>query len=539
MASAFVSEHQPRPETDHRLSLCVDLPPSTSPFPSPSSSFLPPPMPGVHEFAIKVPPGKNSRKKTMDDKENRDKDRANERDKARDSAGAKLNGAAPADPPTFAGKALQAPTSSLPVASERTADHHLIGSRSPSPPVVSVAPSTPTFSDQSTPQIPSQPSSLQMDPVQSPPPDVLSASTTPTRNSLALPPTPTLSHTNSTDYTAPSSSTSSESLSRRGSLTSNRPAPPSPSVSRRASAAASTSSNRSRSSRPPSASFSRTNSNRHSQRASQLFPLSSASPRASIAWAAAQERDADNRSPRPRMVLVQIKDFAYEPQDERHRGGGPNVPKPNRLKTLNRRLRPSTISSSSSTSSDDEDDDAEDGADDDGDAWNKLSSGFARLSMQLWGNTSTTKGASSTPEFPSTNDFERNFLDSVGAETAEDYYGAEDGYDDEDDEGGLIHHEEGPLYPGLYRAMYAFDPEGTAEMALEEDQIVRVVGRGGGVGWAIVERNYVHPGTGAGAVAEPTSPRRKSNPNGGYEAGNHALVPESYLEIYQLDEDAE
>jgi len=36
------------------------------------------------------------------------------------------------------------------------------------------------------------------------------------------------------------------------------------------------------------------------------------------------------------------------------------------------------------------------------------------------------------------------------------------------------------LYPGLYRAMYTFVPEGMAEIALAEDQIVRVVGRGGG-----------------------------------------------------------
>lgn len=71
--------------------------------------------------------------------------------------------------------------------------------------------------------------------------------------------------------------------------------------------------------------------------------------------------------------------------------------------------------------------------------------------------------------------------------------------------------EEEPLYPGLYRAMYAFQPEGTAEMALEEDQIVRVVGRGGGVGWAVV-------------VDENADTPEK-----------HALVPESYLEAVRLD----
>ena len=40
--------------------------------------------------------------------------------------------------------------------------------------------------------------------------------------------------------------------------------------------------------------------------------------------------------------------------------------------------------------------------------------------------------------------------------------------------------EEPPLLPGLYRALYAFEPEGTAEMRLDEDQVVRVIGRGGG-----------------------------------------------------------
>ena len=58
----------------------------------------------------------------------------------------------------------------------------------------------------------------------------------------------------------------------------------------------------------------------------------------------------------------------------------------------------------------------------------------------------------------------------------------EDGY--EDTEGG----DEELLLPGMYRAIYAFEPEGTAEMKLEEEQVVHVVGRGGGVGWAVVEK---------------------------------------------------
>ncbi|KAJ6467665.1 hypothetical protein C8R47DRAFT_1152378 [Mycena vitilis] len=45
--------------TPAHLSISLDTPPSASPFPSPSSSFLPPPIPGAHEFAMKdVPVGR-------------------------------------------------------------------------------------------------------------------------------------------------------------------------------------------------------------------------------------------------------------------------------------------------------------------------------------------------------------------------------------------------------------------------------------------------------------------------------------------------
>lgn len=100
---------------------------------------------------------------------------------------------------------------------------------------------------------------------------------------------------------------------------------------------------------------------------------------------------------------------------------------------------------------------------------------------------------------------------------ADDPYESLDDDDDDDDGGhyGRVEEERGeerPLLPGMYRALYAFEPEGTAEMALEEDQVVRVIGRGGGVGWAIVAR-------------------------GGDEG--HALVPEGYLELISLDRDLE
>ncbi|CAE6423709.1 hypothetical protein RSOLAG22IIIB_10329 [Rhizoctonia solani] len=69
--------------------------------------------------------------------------------------------------------------------------------------------------------------------------------------------------------------------------------------------------------------------------------------------------------------------------------------------------------------------------------------------------------------------------------------------------------EEPPFIPGVYRALYPFEPEGTAEMALVEDQRVNVLGRGGGVGWVVVLKSD----------------------------GEQALVPEGYLELVRPDPD--
>lgn len=172
---------------------------------------------------------------------------------------------------------------------------------------------------------------------------------------------------------------------------------------------------------------------------------------------------------------------------------------------------------------DGENEDEEGGLGEDG--WGGFKWGFGRFSSWGFGRGGTSgrgdnsgEGSSaSSASFPSKTDFARNF----GEEAEEpDTYAYEDDEDEDDDEreyydlgcGGSPHApaEEEPLYPGLYRALYAFEPEGTAEMKLEEDQVVKVIGRGGGVGWAVVDRG------------------------GG---GGHALVPESYLEVVRLDED--
>jgi hypothetical protein len=68
------------------------------------------------------------------------------------------------------------------------------------------------------------------------------------------------------------------------------------------------------------------------------------------------------------------------------------------------------------------------------------------------------------------------------------------------------------LVPGIYRALYPFEAEGSSEMPLEEGQTVKVLGRGGGVGWAVVDVDG---------------------------SGKQALVPEGYLEFVSAIEEAQ
>lgn len=189
---------------------------------------------------------------------------------------------------------------------------------------------------------------------------------------------------------------------------------------------------------------------------------------------------------------MKIRDFAYPPSDDRHVGKGPDVPKPNRH-------RCSSYSSSSASAAEDEDSfDADDEQRTGG--WSSFR--WNTLSQHFWGNKQGE--AESGDAAPSRTDFDRNFEASSEAEDI-----SEQEYEYEDDYAQPS--EDEPLVPGTYRALYAFEPEGTAEMALVEDQIVRVIGKGGGVGWAIAEK----------------------------EGGGHALVPESYLELVQADGDTE
>ncbi|KAI0655313.1 hypothetical protein C8Q70DRAFT_923810 [Cubamyces menziesii] len=306
----------------------------------------------------------------------------------------------------------------------------------------------------------------------------LASPATPTPNSVFQVKTPT---TQITVPDPPPDSDSSVSLStaalttqNRDSLTSSRPAPPSPAASRRTSAALSRHSSTARS--------------RRQSKASSLLQVSH-EPEASSSSVATITPSAQAQQKR-RSLVFKIRDFAYEPSDDRHVGRGPDAPRANRPRQ--RWSTFSAASSSSATSSSHGEEDEDDAVRGSWGAyrWNTLSNHFS------WG----------PEDGPSRMDFARNFdVSSPTDETGDPHGDSEDGEEYEDANEG--EGDDGPLPPGLYRALYAFEPEGTAEMALEEEQVVHVVGRGGGVGWAVVEK----------------------------EGGGHALVPESYLELVEAD----
>ncbi|KAH6869713.1 hypothetical protein BKA70DRAFT_1357484 [Coprinopsis sp. MPI-PUGE-AT-0042] len=248
-----------------------------------------------------------------------------------------------------------------------------------------------------------------------------------------------------------------------------------------------------------------------------------------------REKEREKERKTPRTTYTTIRDFAFDPQDVRYCGMGEDVPKSNRVERVNRALRGgwvrarkrlleahrlstssissaystySTYSNRSSTSSinSEEGEEEEDGGGGfgfGGGGWEGFqmrfgrmswSAGFGAASASTPPASSNANTTSTTNGYPSRNDLDRNFFpdeedyDVVDPEEDDDY---DDDLDDEED--GLVGTGEGDggeeeeLYPGIYRAMFAFEPEGTAEVALSEDQLVRVVGRGGGVGWAVVE----------------------------------------------------
>ena len=258
------------------------------------------------------------------------------------------------------------------------------------------------------------------------------------------------------------------------SLSSSRRAPPSPSMSRRTSEA--------------------------SKRYSSVSAASSRH-RTSFLSSFIPSSNGTTASSAKRQLSIKVKDYAFPSSDDRHLGKGPDAPRPNRQ---NSRLSVSSSSSSTSGSK------------------SRPHSGWgafkwASAGSRLWGfgfglGTSNSEDNSDVSR-PTQSDFERNFDMSSPVESEN----PQNSYDDDesdDYESELEGADSVPLLPGLYRAIYPFSPEGQSEMPLEEGQIVRVVGRGGGLGWAV-------------ALREDTDNCKGDD--------KHALVPESYLEVVTLD----
>lgn len=204
-------------------------------------------------------------------------------------------------------------------------------------------------------------------------------------------------------------------------------------------------------------------------------------------------------------VPIKIRDYAFPSSDPRFSGDGPYVPRANRPKVLARRLRLSTNSSGSTSPSSSSSEDV--GYSQDG--WGDEPGGWGGLKWGLENHWSTR----ALGLFPSQSELDRNFADTGDddvevEEEEEGFVDAEEDFSEQADDGMEV---EPPLLPGIYRALYHFEPEGLAEMKLEEGQVVRVVGRGGGVGWAVVVKDGLQ------------------------DEGVHALVPESYLEPWSLD----
>ncbi|KAK7455742.1 hypothetical protein VKT23_010774 [Stygiomarasmius scandens] len=381
-------------------------------------------------------------------------------------------------------------------------------------------------------------------------------------SSTSTPPTPSspafFAHNKNRDSTA--SNTSGISLS------SNRPAPPSPAMSRRTSGIGgvegaiplSRANSKHRASAGLGMSMSTT-----AEEDPDLVPTQPNTPALSSLSSQSQSQPNSSVSSQItiRLAPLKIRDFAYPNTDARFFGLGflgsvEHVPKQNRLRVLNKALlgeeayrlwraerkqvrenlkagrdRRSTSSlawSSASEASEEEDiqeagfDDEDEDEDDGNNGWgSSFKFGMGRLS---WSNSNSTSAG-----YPSQKELARNFAgmeDSPATSSSEDddaYYDAEEEAAQDQYQDSYEGEEDPPLLPGYYRALYPFEPEpGSHEIALEEEQIVKVVGRGGGVGWAVVV---------VGKMGDDGVWRNE----GEGQVEKHGLVPESYLEVWRLE----
>ncbi|KAF8325647.1 uncharacterized protein EI90DRAFT_3072372 [Cantharellus anzutake] len=235
-------------------------------------------------------------------------------------------------------------------------------------------------------------------------------------------------------------------------ISSSRPAPPSPAPSRQSSLCTGTHSR----SRPVSTSFSVASSTVQSRR-------EGSPPADNIAPTGRQKKTKSRRSA---SLIIRVRDYAFPPSDERHLGA-------------------LTLSSPRNSVS----------------SYASRFSGFASRFGFIFGDRRANRRDESPLRASTPTQDEDGTAD----------YGYEEGNETGADGQNAIG-QDPILVPGIYRAMYDFEPQGAHEMALQEDQLVYALGNSGGDGWAVVlaedsDERFLVPAVYLEWYAEPAAVR--------------------------------
>ncbi|KAF9264419.1 hypothetical protein L218DRAFT_242866 [Marasmius fiardii PR-910] len=337
------------------LSLEITNPPSSSPFPSPSSSFLPPPMMQKNEFALPTKFATKAKKvgdlpsPSSQQPQNGIADAVNGSSSLEEPT--KVNGVAANDTKS----PVQASTSSslepsIPPPSTSTSNSLATSAVAPHgvTTIPSLTPTTPTPNSIFHKHKTSSTSSSPTTPLPTTP-HRLSQPVVPIPSPPASPRFSGPLHPNSSAKKANRDSTASFTSTGSGSvgLTSSRPAPPSPAMSRRTSAALSRAGSTRRASgilggggdkRGSLLGFtSPSTTTAETGRASTPVPKDAAVTNSSSLEVTGDDMGMSYRTP------IQIRDYGYSDSDLRQLGLGVDgrsldVPKPNRIRLLNKRL---------------------------------------------------------------------------------------------------------------------------------------------------------------------------------------------------------
>jgi hypothetical protein len=180
---------------------------------------------------------------------------------------------------------------------------------------------------------------------------------------------------------------------------------------------------------------------------------------------------ANTKKSLPRLHLI-VRDFAFPPSDDRHHGIKPPPPESAPISASSSELALGSLG--------------------------KKHDKQRKSSFGNWGTFSlggfgwgSLKGAVTGRSGSRTGDDERPDLDasilspssSFDAEDDQRYPPIGDDDDEYDEEEPL-----GPEPEGFYRAMFPFEAMGQYEMTVDQDEVLYVSGRGGGVGWVLAKR---------------------------------------------------